>query len=151
MIREIGVTTFINVTGVPVPYQILLMIIRQTYVKLLELWLLSIFEISDINIKNLKDKDIIYKIDCLGPADDTKGPKICAASSRSFYNQSLWNIFLTSSSIKLSDKPVFMKVAKPLSKIEDSIEDNFDKLPTSVKEYLSSQKTHLMEDFCLIE
>lgn len=136
--REFGIKSLVNVAGEPVPYTPndneadICQIIRAMISN-------HLFDIQDLDMRNLRDEDIIYKIDCPGPVGDTKGPKICAASSGSFYNQSLWSIFMTSSAIKISDSPKFEKDSR-ITKQGSSMKDNFSKLSNKVKEFFNETK-----------
>jgi len=68
----------------------------------------NIFAIKDLDMRNIPIS-IIDKIDCAGPIWDNDGPKICAATSSSHFNNQAWTIFLKSSVIQFAWKPNFSK------------------------------------------
>jgi hypothetical protein len=67
----------------------------------------NLFNISDLNMQKLPD-DFVDKIDCAGVVDSQKsGPRICAATSGSFFQNDSWTIFLSSGNFRLGGTPNF--------------------------------------------
>ena len=96
-------------------------------------------------MRKLKSK-IVDLFDCAGPVGDKEGPRICAASSSSYFNQSSWTIFLSSSAIKLQGKPSFAKKS-----IEDEVKVNDEEdLNPDVSKVINYEKNKLKKEGGLI-
>jgi hypothetical protein len=68
----------------------------------------NVFNIPDLNMQKLPD-DLLDKIDCAGISNIPRyGPRICAATGGSYFQQDSWTILLDTASIKLGGKPNFV-------------------------------------------
>ena len=89
---------------------------------------------KEIQMRKIPE-DIVNKIDCAGPLGDRDGPKICAATSGSFYNKTAWNIFLKSSAITLAAKPTFSQ-----KQVEEENDNQEQSLSEKMKSLLNNTK-----------
>jgi hypothetical protein len=89
---------------------------------------------NNIQMRKIPE-DVVNKIDCSGPLGDRDGPKICAATSGSFYNKTAWNIFLKSSAITLAGKPTFSQ-----KQIEEENDNQEQSLSEKMKSLLNNTK-----------
>jgi len=68
----------------------------------------NLFDIDNLNIQDLNIDDensmkFLNMIDCPGPGKyRMEGPRICAATSGSYFEKEGWNIFLGSNNIKVN-------------------------------------------------
>jgi hypothetical protein len=129
--REFGISTLVDSNGEPVSSDF------EDQVDMCEIIRAAIANGDmgkDIQMRKIPD-DVVNKIDCAGPLGDRDGPKICAATSGSFYNKAAWNIFLNSPVIRLAGKPTFTQ-----KQIEEDNEKEDVSLSDKMKNLLSSTK-----------
>ena len=74
----------------------------------------NLFDFPDWNMQKIPP-EIVDKIDCAGIGDNKRaGPRICAATGSSFFQNDSWTIFLDTSSLRAGGKPDFeMKEDQP--------------------------------------
>jgi hypothetical protein len=134
---SIGVQELVDVNGEPVKKDFedqadMCEIVRAAVAK-------NIFSIKSLDMRKIPST-VVDLIACAGPAGDKDGPQICAASSGSYFNKGSWTIFLDSSNIKFSGKPIFTK--KPVQ--EQSYESKEElETPPVVKDLLKYNKDEL--------
>lgn len=137
--RNFGITELSDVNGDPVQEDFnnqadLCEIVRSAAAK-------NLFNIKNLDMRKLKDR-IVDLIDCAGPLGEKEGPRICAASSSSFFNEASWTIFLNSSNIKLQGKPNFAaksKEEKPNSNGDEDMNPQVEKLMKFSKDQLKKK------------
>jgi len=129
--REFGISTLVDANGEPVSSDF------EDQVDICEIVRAAVANGDlgkEINMRRIP-KDIVNKIDCAGPLGDKEGPRICAATSSSFYNKSAWNIFLKSSVITLAGKPTFIQ-----KQYEEDYDKEDAKLSDNMKNMISKNK-----------
>lgn len=71
----------------------------------------NLFDVKNVDLREIPNV-IVDRISCAGAVGDIEGPRICAASSGSYFNKHTWAIFLTPTIIKFAGKPDFTKKAE---------------------------------------
>lgn len=134
---SIGVQELVDVNGEPVKKDFedqadMCEIVRAAVAK-------NIFGVKNLDMRKIPST-IVDLIACAGAFGDKDGPQICAASSGSYFNKGSWTIFLDSSNIKFSGRPIFSK--KPVQ--EQSYESKEElETPPVVKDLLKYNKDEL--------